>query len=250
VTILLVLQKPPNQLRSGIDVVLRIVLLVLGRRRQEHLRLDVGQGRRHHQVLTGEVDVQTLHQHDVLDVLLADERDGDVPDVDLVLLDQVQQQVQRALEGGEHHLVDGGGDLRTGGGRRRAPPLRRAARQLLGARGGALRAAARPLLGVAFRAVPRRDGLRRGLLADLRRLLTRRREVLRLRLLTRLGLGLVAHAPGGAWWSGREVPWAFSSRPRPGPKRWGGHTRPYRGPLDLLACPRWQRGRRCHRTKP
>ena len=54
--------------------------------------------RRHHQELARDVEVQLLHQVDVLEILLRDRGDRDVVDVDLVLLDEVQQQVERALE--------------------------------------------------------------------------------------------------------------------------------------------------------
>jgi segregation and condensation protein A len=66
--------------------------------RQQRSRFDVDQRRRHHQELSGDVEVQLLHQIDVLDVLRGDKRDGNVVDVDLVLLDQMQQQVERTLE--------------------------------------------------------------------------------------------------------------------------------------------------------
>ncbi len=52
-----------------------------------------------------------MHQLEVLEVLLGDEADGDVEDVQLVALDQVQQQVEGALELRELHPV-----LRRGGG--------------------------------------------------------------------------------------------------------------------------------------
>ena len=74
------------------------VLLPLGDGGQEHLRLDVRQRRRHHQVLAGDVDAHGPHHGQVLEKLLGDEPDGDVEDVELVLLDQVQQEVERALE--------------------------------------------------------------------------------------------------------------------------------------------------------
>ena len=66
--------------------------------RQQHLRLDVNQRRRHHEVLARDVEVHLLHQLDGLEVLRGDERDGDVVDVHLVLLDEVKQQIERPLE--------------------------------------------------------------------------------------------------------------------------------------------------------
>ena len=94
---LLVLEQPAD------ERVARIFLLAFdaGRRlrpRQQHLRLDVNQRRRHHEELAGDVEVQLLHQLDGVEILLRDERDRNVVDVDLVLLDQVEQQVERALE--------------------------------------------------------------------------------------------------------------------------------------------------------
>ena len=68
------------------------------RPRQQHLRLDVDQRRRHHEELAGDVEIELLHQRDRLEVLRGDERDRDVVDVDLVLPDQVQQQIERSLE--------------------------------------------------------------------------------------------------------------------------------------------------------
>ena len=66
---LLVLEQPADQR------VARILLLALdaGRRlrpRQQHLRLDVNQRRRHHEELAGDVEVQLLHQLDRVEVLL------------------------------------------------------------------------------------------------------------------------------------------------------------------------------------
>jgi hypothetical protein len=68
------------------------------RPRQQHLRLDVDEGGRHDDELAGDVEVQLLHHLESLEILLRDERDRDVVDADLVLLDEVQQQIERALE--------------------------------------------------------------------------------------------------------------------------------------------------------
>ena len=59
------------------------------------------QRRSHHQELAGDVEVDLPHSLEVLEVLLGDERDGDVEDVEAVLADEVQQQVERALEVGQ-----------------------------------------------------------------------------------------------------------------------------------------------------
>jgi hypothetical protein len=82
----------------GSPLVRRIAGRGLGPR-QQHLALDVDQRRRHHQELAGDVEVQLLHQVQVLEVLPGDDRDLDVVDVHLVLLDQMNEQIERALEG-------------------------------------------------------------------------------------------------------------------------------------------------------
>jgi hypothetical protein len=61
----------------------------------------VNQRRGHHQVLPGHVEVHLLHQLDVVEVLLGDERDGNIVDVHLALANQMQQQIERTLEGVE-----------------------------------------------------------------------------------------------------------------------------------------------------
>src|SRR4029077_3753855 len=52
----------------------------------------------HHQVLAGEVEIELLEELQVAEILVGDRRDRDVVDVDLALLDQVQQQVERTFE--------------------------------------------------------------------------------------------------------------------------------------------------------
>ena len=66
---LLVLEQPAHQR------VARIFFLAFDagrglRPRQQHLRLDVDQRRRHHEELAGDVEVQLLHQRDRVEVLL------------------------------------------------------------------------------------------------------------------------------------------------------------------------------------
>jgi hypothetical protein len=67
-------------------------------RRISASRLDVNQRGGHHEELPDDVEVQLLHQIQVIEVLLRDERDRNVVDVDLVLLDEVQQQIERTFE--------------------------------------------------------------------------------------------------------------------------------------------------------
>ena len=65
---------------------------------QQRPRLQVDERRGHHQEFAGDIEVQLLHELDHVEVLRGDERDRNVVDVDLVLLDEVQQQIQRSLE--------------------------------------------------------------------------------------------------------------------------------------------------------
>ena len=74
------------------------------RPRQQQARLDLHQHRRHHQVLGGELEVGRAHRLDVLQVLARERRHRDVEDVEVFLADQVQKQVEGALEGLEHDL--------------------------------------------------------------------------------------------------------------------------------------------------
>jgi hypothetical protein len=91
------LEQALHQLLARIDGLL--LALRLGRLdRHQHLRLDVDERRRHHHELAGHVEVELLHQLQVLHVPARDRRDRDVMDVDLVAPDQVQQQVERPLE--------------------------------------------------------------------------------------------------------------------------------------------------------
>ena len=55
------------------------------------------QGGRHVDELGAQVDIHFARFFQVLQVLGGDGGDGDILDVDLLLADQVQQQVQRAL---------------------------------------------------------------------------------------------------------------------------------------------------------
>ena len=104
VFVLLVLEQPADELRSRI-LFLLLVAVVARLRRKQRARLDVGEGGRHHEVFARHVDGEPLHEVEVLEVLLGDEADRDVEDVELVLPDQMEQQVERALEDVELHLV-------------------------------------------------------------------------------------------------------------------------------------------------
>src|SRR6185503_15743680 len=94
---LLVLEQAPHQRVARIFLLLFDAGGGLGTR-QQHLRLDVNQRRRHDDVFAGGVEIELLHQRDGLEVLRRDQGNRDVVDVQLVLLDQVEQQIERSLE--------------------------------------------------------------------------------------------------------------------------------------------------------
>ena len=112
----LVFLQAPHQF--GTRVV--FILIIAGRPRQQHARLDLGQDGGHHQVFGGQFELQFLQQRDVAHVLARDFRDGNIQDVQVLPPDQVQQQVQRALESLQEHFqrirrnIQVLGDLRDG----------------------------------------------------------------------------------------------------------------------------------------
>ena len=87
---LLVLEQAPHQLGAWV-----LPLVVAEAAWQEHLCLDPQQPRRHLQV------IRRLIQSEVVDdseKLIRDLGDGQVGDIDLVLMDQVQQEIERSRE--------------------------------------------------------------------------------------------------------------------------------------------------------
>ena len=58
----------------------------------------MNQRRSHHKIIAGNIEVELLHQFDRVEILLRDEGDRDVMDAQLVLLDEVQQEIERPLE--------------------------------------------------------------------------------------------------------------------------------------------------------
>ena len=87
---LLVLEQPAHEL--GARIFPRLVVLVA---RQQHLRLDAQQARRHLEVVGGLVDPERPDAHQEL---LGDARDRDVVDVDLLVANQREQQIERPRE--------------------------------------------------------------------------------------------------------------------------------------------------------
>jgi hypothetical protein len=54
---------------------------------------NLQQGRRHHQKLAGDIQVQLLHHAQVFQILVGDKSNGDVGNRDPVLPHEVEQQV-------------------------------------------------------------------------------------------------------------------------------------------------------------
>src|SRR5690606_26834162 len=81
--------------------------------REEHLRLDADQRRRHLEELAGAIEAQALDALDRAEELFRDARDRDVEDVDVLLANQVEQQIERALEPLELHDEAAFGDRRV-----------------------------------------------------------------------------------------------------------------------------------------
>ena len=86
--------------------------------RQQQLRLDAQEPRGHLEVLRRLVEAEGVHR---VEELVGDARDRDVPDVDLLAADQVQQEVERAgvpVERDDERAVGGPGAHGPGGGHR------------------------------------------------------------------------------------------------------------------------------------
>src|ERR1017187_1067262 len=107
--VLTVFEEAPHELLA------RVLLgRVRGCARQDHLRLDVHEHHLDIEELGRDLEVELLHEDEVLVILPADVGEGQVPDVEFVLPDQVQQQVERPLELRQLHRVRPH-EVRTGG---------------------------------------------------------------------------------------------------------------------------------------
>jgi len=85
------------------------------RARQQHTRFDLGESRRHEQILARQLQLQHLHQLDVAHVLQGDLGDRNVEHIQILAADQVEQHVERPLEGLEEHSSACGGIYRSRG---------------------------------------------------------------------------------------------------------------------------------------
>src|SRR6056297_88856 len=91
----LVFLEPANQFSARVLA----LLFLCSRARQEHARLDLGKHGCHHEVLGRKLELQLLHDLDVLHVLLRNPGDRNVEDVDVLPLYEVQQEIERPFEG-------------------------------------------------------------------------------------------------------------------------------------------------------
>jgi hypothetical protein len=55
-------------------------------------------GRGHQEVFPGDIQVENFHQLEILQILLRNEGDGDIEDVQFVLLNKMEQQVKRPFK--------------------------------------------------------------------------------------------------------------------------------------------------------
>ena len=65
--------------------------------RQEHLRFDVDERRGHVNEVGRDVHVELLELVEIVEILARDLGDRDVVDVDFLLLDQIEQEIERAV---------------------------------------------------------------------------------------------------------------------------------------------------------
>ena len=72
----------------------------VGRRRlrQQQPRFQIGEPRRHHQIVGGKLEPQLARLLDEDEILLGQRQDRDLGEIDLLLAGERQQQVERALE--------------------------------------------------------------------------------------------------------------------------------------------------------
>ena len=90
------------------ELVVEVDVVVAG---QQAAGLELDQGRGDQQELGGDVEVEVLQPVELGQVGVDDRGERDLVEVDLLAQDQVQQQVERALEHGGLHLVGHGAPL-------------------------------------------------------------------------------------------------------------------------------------------
>src|SRR3954470_750781 len=101
--VLLVLEQPADELLARVGSRLEpfgVRCLLAGK---EEPRLDVRERRRHEQVLARQIEIEIPRPLEVLEVAGGEEGDRDVEDVELVLLDEREEEIERALELRKRH---------------------------------------------------------------------------------------------------------------------------------------------------
>src|SRR5438094_478887 len=96
--------KQPRDEEVALELLFLVDLLRL-RTRQEGLRLEREERRRHDEELRRDLEIHALQPLDVSEVVLAQARDGDVADVDALLGDQCEQQLERPFEDVQLHFI-------------------------------------------------------------------------------------------------------------------------------------------------
>jgi hypothetical protein len=86
-------ERQPASHRFRVDVVL---VLLVGRKKQ--FRFEIGEPRRHQQVVSRQIDLAVLRLVNIGEVLVGQLQDRDLREIDLVPPRQLQQQVERPLE--------------------------------------------------------------------------------------------------------------------------------------------------------
>ncbi len=92
----LMLQQPLDQFFARIFFLLA-GLLERGIGRQQHPRLDVDQRRRHEDELGADIEILLARLIQIRQILRGDGRDRNIPDIDLLPPDQIEQQVERPV---------------------------------------------------------------------------------------------------------------------------------------------------------
>ena len=99
-------QQLTAQFLFGIVAEIAEILFLRVELRQKALRLDVEQRRRHHQKVAGDVHVHRAYLIHIGEILPGDLRKTAGRDVELALLDQSVQKVERTFEIGQLELDD------------------------------------------------------------------------------------------------------------------------------------------------
>lgn len=90
-----VLDEAPDQFVARIFLFSLFFILFM---RKQHPALYIQKRRRHDQKLAGHIHVLLSHPVNVGEILVRDVGDGDVIDVDLIYLDEMQKKIQRAVK--------------------------------------------------------------------------------------------------------------------------------------------------------